>query len=391
MILKKLTVLLAISFATLASNSTTALAAFDCKDGSIKIGFAKAQTGFFAFFDNTGAQGAIIAADIANETGGVDGCPIEILQSDTRSDPSLSRQAAEELISQGASIIVTPGDFDIGVGASLAAQDAGLFSISFEASSSAWGVAIGPNHVTAAITEDDQGRAMAAFSIKRGWESPYLVTNNAFNVFTATEDAFLKYYTGKPGGRDIVADDSTDYSAVVSKIRAAGPSVDFVFLNDYFPHVGTFIRQLRAAGVTLPVLGNQNYSTPAMTESLSAEGLTDVFYIAQGFYEGPSASAAAVDFTTRYKAKFGQFPENANALAGFEGMSILIQGLEEAGSTDAAALTAAITGGTNQELATSTIYKWENHHPSRSAAVIGFDDGKFALVDTVDTRTVTEQ
>ena len=37
--------------------------AFDCTDGKIVIGIAKAQTGGFAFFDNVGAQGLLIAVD----------------------------------------------------------------------------------------------------------------------------------------------------------------------------------------------------------------------------------------------------------------------------------------------------------------------------------------
>src|SRR5262249_29536806 len=36
------------------ATSTTALAAFDCKDGAITIGFARAKTGGFAFFDVAG-------------------------------------------------------------------------------------------------------------------------------------------------------------------------------------------------------------------------------------------------------------------------------------------------------------------------------------------------
>lgn len=372
----------------LALLSTQAYA-FTCTGGSIKVGFAKAQTGGFASFDNMGAQGELVAIDKINEGGGIDGCKIEVLRGNTQSNPALARQVAEELLHKGADIIIAPADFDIGVGASQAAQAAGKFSISSEASSSMWSTAIGPNHVTAAITEVDQGRAMAAYAIQKKWGSVYVVTNSAFNIFTATEKAFLKYYPGTIAGRDTVADDASDYAPVVSKIRAQGSKVGFIFLNDYFPHVGTFIKQLRAAGVTVPVLGNQNYSTPAMPQVVGAAGLKDVYYVAQGFYEGPSASPAALDFVTRYQKRFGVFPENANTLAGYEGMMVLADGLKRAGSTDAAAITRAITSEKNMQLPTSTIYEWTGRHPVRNAAVIGFDNtGKFVQVGVVDPRSV---
>jgi branched-chain amino acid transport system substrate-binding protein len=363
--------------------------AFDCKGGAINVGFAKAQTGFFAFFDNVGAQGAMVAIDQINKNGGIDGCPIKGLRKDTQSNPALARQVAEDLIRDGASIIIAPADFDIGVGASQAAQDAGKFAISFEASSSAWTGAVGPNFFTAAITEDDQGRAMAAYAIQKKWDTTYIVTNGAFNIFTATEKAFLKYYPGTAVGRDTVADDATDYAPVVSKIRAAGDKVQFIFLNDYFPHVGTFIKQLRAAGVNLPVLGNQNYSTRALPQTVGATGLKDVAYIAQGFYEGSSASAQARDFTSSYEKLFGTFPENANSLAGYEGMLVLADGLKKAGSTDAAAITAAISAQKNFAQPTSEIYSWINRHPSRSAAAIGFDEAaNFIELARIDPRSV---
>ena len=369
--------------------TSTAAEAFDCKGESINIGFAKAQTGFFAFFDNVGAQGALVAIDIINDKGGIDGCKIKALRKDTQSNPALARQVAEDLIRDGASIIIAPADFDIGVGASQAAQDAGKFGISFEASSSAWTGAVGPNFFTAAITEDDQGRAMAAYAIQKKWDTTYIVTNGAFNIFTTTEKAFLKYFPGKAVGRDTVADDASDYSPVVSKIRAAGDSVQFVFLNDYFPHVGTFIKQLRAAGVNLPVLGNQNYSTRALPQTVGAAALKDLTYIAQGFYEGEGASPQAREFTSLYEKKFGTFPENANALAGFEGMLVLADGLKKAGSTDAAAITAAISAQKNFMQPTSEIYSWINRHPSRSATAVGFNDaGQFIEIVRIDPRTV---
>jgi branched-chain amino acid transport system substrate-binding protein len=362
---------------------------FHCEAGAITIGMVRAMSGGFSFFDTTGAHGAEIAIDMVNRRGGIDGCPIEILRGNTQSDPALARQVAEDLIRQGAQIIVTPGDFDMGVGASQAAQEAGKLSMSLEASASAWSRAITPYHLTTAITELDQGGAIASFAQKKGWNSVYIVTNDAFNVFTATEAAFLKAYRGRIIAKDRVADDASDYAAIISKIRASAVPGSFIFLNDYFPHVGTFIRQLRAAGLQTPVIGNQNFSTPALPDAAGISALSDVYYIGQGFYEGDQASSLATIFTTAYKRKYGVFPENANALAGYEGAQILLEGLRMAKTTEAASLAKAITSRKNQPGATSVIYKWVQNHPERNAAVIAFTvKGRPIIIDSVNPQSL---
>lgn len=358
---------------------------FNCANGAIVLGMVKAESGPFAFFDTAGENGARVALKEIGRQGGILGCPIKVIGGNTQSDPALARQVAEDLIREGADIIITPGDFDVGVGASQAAQEAGIPSFSFEASASAWSRAIKPYHFTTAITETDQGRAISALATHRRWGSVWIVTNDAYNVFTATEKAFHDSYKGMIVGRDIVADDAADYSASISKIRAQQGNIGFIFLNDYFPHVGTFIRQLRAAGITLPVVGNQNFSTPALPATVGPVGLRNVFYVAQGFYEGADASPQAKAFTRGYTQHFGNFPPNANALAGYEGMLILADALRRAGTTNPSALAAALTTGRAVGGLTSTIYRWSNRHPERSAAIVGFDDqGRFINLGTVD-------
>ncbi|MDE0253441.1 MAG: ABC transporter substrate-binding protein [Rhodospirillaceae bacterium] len=376
----------AIGLATLGAGQASAQS-FDCAGGAITIGMAKAQTGGFAFFDNVDARGALIAIEQINEKGGIGGCPIKVIRGDTQSDPAKARQVAEELIAQGAQLLIVPADFDIGVGASQAAQAAGILSFSCAASSTAWTQAVGPHHFTAAITIEDSGKAQAVFANQKGWKRMYVVVNAAFNFFTALEKTFRDNFAGEIVATDTVANDATDYSANVSKIRRLGDKVDAVYLNDYFPHVGTFIRQLRAAGVTLPILGNSTFSSKALPKVVGAKALSNVYYIAQGFYEGRNLDPAVADLVKRYEKKYGTFPENLNVLPGYQGMLLLADALRKAGSVDAAKISAALSSQTNVALPGSTLYRWKNRHPVRSATVIGFDaKGEFVKVQSVDPR-----
>ena len=159
----------------------------------------------------------------------------------------------------------------------------------------------------------------------------------------------------------------------MSKIRRLGDSVDAIYLNDYFPHIGTFIRQLRAAGVDLPILGNSTFSSKALPKVVGAKALRNVFYIGQGFYEGQNLEPSVADLVKRYEAKYGTFPENLNVLPGYQGFLLLADALRKAGSVNAAKVAAALRSQTNFALPGSTLYRWENRYPIRSATVIGFD------------------
>jgi branched-chain amino acid transport system substrate-binding protein len=374
--------------ATLASGAGARATKFDCKGGAITIGIAKAKTGGFAFFDSAGAKASIVTLEQLNAKGGIDGCKFKTTWQDTKSDPALAQQVANDLIKQGNQIIITPADFDIGVGASLAAKKAKLFSLSPEASSVDWPKAAKPYHFIQAVTISDLGYGQAVLANQRGWKTAYVVSNDAFNFFTAMEKAFRAKFKGKIVGRDVVQDDQTDYSANVSKIRDLKPQPDFIYLNDYFPHVGTFIKQLRDAGINTQILGNSTFSSVAFPKVVGLRRMSKVVYVSQNYYEGPTATAATRAFNAAYKKRWKTFPENLNTTAAYEGMILLADALKKAGSTDAAAVAKAMSAEKNFKLPTgAVVYSWTNGYTHRSVTVVGFTaTGAFKQVALLDPR-----
>ncbi len=362
--------------------------AFDCTDGAIRIGLARSISGGFAAFDIPGANGMRIAAQEINAAGGVDGCQIELIAGDSQSNPALAGQVAEELIQQSAQIIVPASDMDMGMGAAIAAQAAGLLSISPESGSPDWVAAVGPNHFIGGAGAADMARSVASFLNDRDWQRVYVVTNESFNWFTAKDEPLAEALEGSVVGRDGTNNEMTDFAAIVSRIRGMQDQIDVIFLNDYFPRVGTFIRQLRAAGVTTPIVGESTFPSPALPEVVGADGLRDVYYVTSAFFEGTAGRDPTLEpFIAQYQAQFGTFPENLNAVLGYQIGHILGMALKEAGSTDADAVAAALRGMTDVRIAGSHYYGFADSFPEKSASVGGFDaDGNFVLVADIDTR-----
>ena len=378
--------ILAVAFGFL---STAAPVAADghCEGGSIKVGIVKSFTGNFAFFENAGAQGEMLALEAVNDEGGIDGCPIEVITGDLKSDPALARQAAREVIAKGAQILFVPGDFDFGIGASQAAAEAGILAMSSESASVEWPAAAGGHFFVGGTTIEDLGVGQALFAGDKGWNAAYVVTNEALSFFIDLEDVFAANFKGKILGRAVVAMGQPDYSAVISNIRNAG-GVDVIVGNDFFPFIGTFIKQLRDAGIDIPVLGNSTYSSQALPELVGRDRVQEIYYVSQSFYEGADADSATTDFVARYQARFDVFPENVNAVLGYWGGLLIIDALRKAGSADADALAEVLDAQSGFGLPGATLLRWVNRTTEKTVSIVGFDSaGGFIEVDRFDPRT----
>ena len=88
-------------------------------DHEVVIGFAVAQSGWMSAHDGPNVTGAMIAIDDINAKGGILGKKIRAVFSDTKSDQTLSAQATQDVIAQGADFVFVTYDYDMGSGAKL--------------------------------------------------------------------------------------------------------------------------------------------------------------------------------------------------------------------------------------------------------------------------------
>jgi branched-chain amino acid transport system substrate-binding protein len=370
----------ACSSSSTPQSSSTPTAASACKNGQIIVGEARAETGDFAFFDVSSMNGNLLAIDHFNKNGGLLGCQLTVISGDTKGDPALGGRVGKDLISKGAQLLFSPSDFDVGIGAAQAGEKANLVGTS-EASAVNMPAAVGPHFFAAGITEAGIGLSEAAFASEKGWKAAYVVTNEQFSFFTNIEMFFKSKFQGTVVARDVVADTQTDYSAVISKIAAAKTKPDVIFLNDYFPHVGTFIKQLRDAGIETPVLGNSAYDSPQLPDVVGKTRVSQVYYVAPEIWEGNGIDAAVAEVLKAYKSKFGKEPDNNNFMEGYDSAFLMLSGVMAAGTLNADAVANAINAEANLQLPGATLTRWVDRHTQRTLVVIGFDDqGNFILV-----------
>jgi branched-chain amino acid transport system substrate-binding protein len=250
---------------TKAKSKVTGGKSLACKDDALTVGIAKAKSGGASFFDIAGTRGAKIAFDQINAKGGIKGCKIKVIEGDTKSDPAVAATVARDLVSKGAQILLVPDDFDLGIAAARVGQKAGVLTLSTAASSTEFAKAVGDKFFNSGPTTEQLGQAQAKFAIDKGWKNTYMVVDEGLAYFTEQVTAYKSTIEGQGEitGTDKVDSLSgkSDYSSTVSKIKAANPKPDVINAQMIFPPIGSFVKQLRAAGIDTPVLGNVTLQT----------------------------------------------------------------------------------------------------------------------------------
>jgi branched-chain amino acid transport system substrate-binding protein len=363
-----------------------------CKDGAITVGIAKAKSGPASFFDIAGTRGAKIAFDQINADGGIKGCKIKTIEGDTKSDPAVAAQVARSMIDQGAQILLVPDDFDLGIAAARVGQKAGVLTLSTAASSTEFAKAVGDLFFNSGPTTTQLGEAQAKFALGKGWKTTYMVVDEGLAYFTEQVDAYTKTY--EDGGGKIVGTDKvdslggqSDFSSTISKIEKISPPVDVIDVQMIFPNVGTFVKQLRAAGLDTPVLGNVTLQTRELPKLVGKDGSNNVYYAAQVYFEGanqdPKSDPAMDKFASDYEAKFNTFPEQANGPGSYQALMAINQALQQDDVTDAKTAADAIRAQQNVEVPGGTLVRWEDGHAIWNITIDGLENGQFRQFEVV--------
>lgn len=356
--------------------ATALLSATPAAADVIKIGLLGGQTGGLASLDQPLLFGAQLAVEEINAKGGVNGNTFEILPRDTRSDTGEAAVMASEMVGEGVNFLVTPCDGDPTIAVGQAGQAAGIVTISGCASPPILPAAAGNYLFLNATPDNIQATALAEFAVKQGYKSALLL----ISPDSPYTDKLPKYFgTAFEGDGGKVASTITykmgqqDFSVEVSKIKEISPAPEVIVTSAYEPDFPAFIKQLRAAGVTIPVLGADAIDT-ATTFSLgdAAEG---VVFATHGF---PEPGSRLASFDERYNAKYGHAPESIFAALGYDLIEIITATVKGAdGKLDGESLRMALENIEGLEITTGVIsYKGMNRVPNRQVALVRVTNGK---------------
>lgn len=301
----------------------------------IKIGVLVPTTGGQATYGQDMANAVQLAEDELNKAGGAN--TYSMVVGDDGCDPQQAVNAATKLASSGIAAVVGGYCSGATVPTLKIFGDAKLpFVITAANSTKLIPANPGDAFMINSTGNDQVAKAMDVWKAK-GYKSIAIVNEgDAYSQDLAT--LAQKSFTSAGGtvpDFETVNHGEQDYSAVVTKIKAANP--DAVFWTAYDDDGGPFIKQLREGGYPGAIFVGDG-STSANLFKLAGDAAEGVFAFSSPTAEFlPNAKA----FADAYQAKFNTAPSSYGPLT-YDGMKLLADAITKAGGTDSAKVIAAL-------------------------------------------------
>jgi len=308
----------------------------------IVVGAAVALSGFVAPYDDP-HKGAMIAIDEINAMGGLLGKQIEFVTADTKSDPAQGANAAIEVLEQGAVIVLVTCDYDFGSPAGITAESRGIISFSLCAGDPKYGVqGIGPHAFSMGIGTPGEGAIMAEWSHGKGWRKPFIFKDTQVEYTKKLADYFRARW--EDGLGSVVAEDTfngqTDTNVASQITRIKDSDADFIMFSGAAGIGGAgVIKQIRAAGIDLPIIGGVAMDGVYWLEAVP--DLSEFYNLNYSSIHGDDTIPAVQEFYKKWEPRFGA-PIVGFSVTGYAVIQAWAMAVEAAGTTDSDAVTAEL-------------------------------------------------
>jgi branched-chain amino acid transport system substrate-binding protein len=305
----------------------------------IVIGFATAQSGFMQPYDSDGVRMANLWIDQTNAKGGLLGKKLRAVGADTKSDRTEGSKAGQAVLRDGATIVVVTCDYDYGAPAALQAQRAGVISVSICAGDPKMGpLGVGSLAFSASSTAQSEGAALAQFSLnEKKFTTGYILLDDSVEYdksLCAGYEWMFQLKGGKIAGRDTFKNGDPSIASQITRLAGTmkAGKVEEIILCTYTPGGPSAIRQIRGAGIELPIMTGVGMDG---TFWLDAVPHLKEFYVAvqASIFGDPRPTVNAL--TDAFKAKYGAAPINQHAYPIYAWFELWARAVAKTGSTDA--------------------------------------------------------
>ncbi|HZV53129.1 MAG TPA: ABC transporter substrate-binding protein [Candidatus Dormibacteraeota bacterium] len=292
----------------------------------IRVDLIGTFSGQNADLGNWAWNGVKLAVDQANAAGGIGGRKIQLVRLDDQGQPTVGTDLAKRAVSDHAVMVygsdlstVTLAMIPILTAARIPEITSGQAPAILEQGSSY----IFLDSTTSAVFD----QTLADYLVeKRHLTSIAMITNN--DAYGKGEhDSFLAELTRlgvKPTIDKVVPPDQTDFTSVLTEIRATDPGVLFIGAEEV--ETGLIAKQARSLGITATFAGGAPMGTPTYLQTAGpavAEGT-----IMTSPYLSNDASAKTRAFAAAYRKAYGQDPELHGAKA-YDGMNVFIRAMRK--------------------------------------------------------------
>ena len=361
---------------------------------TIKIGGTYNLTGAMASIDVPASRGSLLAVKEINAAGGVLGKQIEYILLDGKTDSATNGNIATQLITTDKVIaIVGNTDSDSALAIGPIAQKAGVPYLTVGATSPKLPDQVGDYMFLEPFGDNVQAAAGAEFmygtlNCKTAW----LLWDKGTEYTTLLAKYWQERFT-ELGGTVVLQDQysqgDTDFSAQITRLKAFTPQPDCMYVASLQPSdAGAVAKQIRDAGITLPMVGGDGYDGPQLV-SIAGKGAENVYFTTHAFVSADQGSDKMKAFIAAYIKEYGTAPETAFDALGYDAVYLMVDAIKRANSTNGAAIRDALAATNGFVGVTGTItYAPGIRVPQKSVWIIAIKDGQYTLAAELTPKKV---
>ena len=311
------------------SAAAMAIAFAGAAQAEMKIATAGPMTGPYASFGDQMKRGAEMAVADINAAGGVLGQQLSLSVGDDACDPKQAVAVANKFVSDG--VVFVAGHFCSGssIPASKVYEEEGMLQIS-PASTNPKLTEEGGDNVFRVCGRDDQQGIVAGNMLADdfgGKKIAILHDKTAYGKGLADE---TKKQLNKRGITEAMYEAYTaqekDYTAVVSKMKAAG--IDVFYVGGYHTEAGLMIRQAREQGYGVQLVSGDALVTDEFWKITGDAGQGTLMTFSPDPRKNPGAAPIVKKF------RDGGYDPEGYTLYTYGAIQAWAQAVEKAGSTD---------------------------------------------------------
>lgn len=309
----------------------------------VKIGLNVPLTGFAAADGKSALEGAKLAVAQANAAGGIKGEKIDLVIYDDQASPKEAAPIATKLIEKDKVVVAVSGSYSASTRAAAPIfQNAKIpyvvaYSIHPDVTTT------GDYMFRASTMGEVQGRAGAKFigeMLKKKNVALITLKNDFGQALTSGFKEGAPKFGIKITGEYEYGMSDRQFGPMISSLKADNPEA--IYASGYFFTAGPLVSQLRAAGITAPVIGQEGYDSEKFIEiaGAAAEGV----YITTSL-DRDSASPVTKAYLADFKKAVGSGSDMV-AASTYSATFIAIEAMKKAGSSNREAIRDAIANGT---------------------------------------------
>jgi len=320
-----------------------------------KIGHVAPLTGGIAHLGKDNENGAKLAAKEINAAGGVKigdmTYEVVIIGEDDKADPKEGTLAAQKIVDSGAVAVVGHLNSGTTIPASKIYSDAGMTQISPSATNPKYTEQGFKTTFRVVANDNQQGAVLANYAHDALKAKTMAIIDDRTAYGQGLADVVEK--VAKEKGIKIVArefatDKTTDFNAVLTKIRGSKP--DVIMYGGMDATAGPMAKQMKQLGIKSVLLAGDGVCSPEFIK-LAGDAASVMHCSMAG--EAVEKLAKGEEFKAKYKAEFNQDVQIYSPYS-YDAVYTIVDAAKRAGKVDRAAITAAMPA-TNYPGLTGTI------------------------------------